>query len=72
MTDDFNFTGDASWNTPRKSRTTTPTAIDGLASGQKRKRKIEATIEDVTKGLESSLEPGVLQPGGMLVRVKDP
>ena len=37
LRDCFNFTGDASWNTPRKAKTSTPTADEGRQTGEKRK-----------------------------------
>lgn len=47
--DDFGYTSDASWNTPRKAKTATPTAIDGQASGQKRKAEFHPAIEQMNR-----------------------
>ena len=37
LRDKFKYTGDASWNTPRKAKTRTPTAEEGRKTGEKRK-----------------------------------
>lgn len=46
---DFGFNRDASWNSPRENRTTTPTAHDGKERGEKRKQDFAPSMAELER-----------------------